>query len=131
MPNEKIVTPIEKGSEYRSMARRKNVDIHSNRDHDNASYGSGNGGGGDMLEPRVARLESDVSYIKRDIEKIQNNVDSIDKRLTSIESSISTMRATIKYSGLLISVTFGFCTYIFGSYISRVMEALNTLVLKQ
>lgn len=99
--------------------------------HTEKNFSGGNGGGNDMLEPRVARLESDVSYIKRDIEKIQENVDSIDKRLTSIESGISAMRATIKYSGLLISVTFGFCTYIFGSYISRVMEALNTLVLKQ
>ncbi len=101
MPNEKIVTPIEKGSEYRSMAKRKNVDTYSNRGQDNASYGGGNGGGGDMLEPRVARLESDVSYIRRDIDELKGDFKLVNQnmiialeRLESIKESLTKKPST-------------------------------------
>ncbi|EPO1884235.1 hemolysin XhlA [Citrobacter freundii] len=96
----------------------------------NPSYSDGNGGGGNMLEPRVAKLESDVSYIKRDIELLQKDVKSIDSRLSNIETSITTLKTTIKATGAVVTVVFAFCTYLFGSYISKILDALNGLVLK-
>lgn len=93
------------------------------------SSGSGDGGGS-MLEPRVAKLESDVSYIQRDIELLQKDVRSIDIRLGGIETGIATMKTTIKATGAVVTVVFGFCAYVFGSYISKILDALNGLVLK-
>ena len=94
------------------------------------SHGYGNGGGGDMLEPRVAKLESDVSYIQRDISKLQKDVESIDTRLSDIETSLSSMKTTFKATGAVVSVVFAFCTYVFGTYVSKILDALNGLVLK-
>ncbi|HHX7338378.1 TPA: hemolysin XhlA [Enterobacter roggenkampii] len=96
----------------------------------NPSYSDGNGGGGNMLEPRVAKLESDVSYIKRDIEALRSDVKSIDSRLSNIETGIATMKTTIKATGAVATVVFAFCTYIFGSYVSKILDAINGLVLK-
>lgn len=93
-------------------------------------HGNGNGGGGDMLEPRVAKLESDVSYIQRDISKLQKDVESIDSRLGNIETSLTTMKTTFKATGAIVSVVFAFCTYVFGTYVSKILDALNGLVLK-
>jgi len=93
-------------------------------------FGGGDGGGENMLEPRVAKLESDVSYIQRDIGLLQKDVKSIDSRLSNIETGISTMKTTIKATGAVITVVFAFCTYIFGSYVSKILDALNGLVLK-
>lgn len=39
----------------------------------------GDGGGGDELEARVARLESDVEYIKRDISEIKTDIKDMRK----------------------------------------------------
>jgi hypothetical protein len=41
------------------------------------SHKSGNGNGGDDLEARVAKLESDVNYIKRDISEIKSDIRDI------------------------------------------------------
>lgn len=94
------------------------------------SHGSGNDGGGGMLEPRIAKLESDVSYIQRDISKLQKDVESIDSRLSDIETSLSSMKTTFKATGAVVSVVFAFCTYVFGTYVSKILDALNGLVLK-
>ncbi|MFQ2658875.1 hypothetical protein ACK3ZC_06965 [Aeromonas caviae] len=48
----------------------------------------GAGGGGDMLEPRVARLESDVDYIKRDIGELKETAKSINATLQDIRVSL-------------------------------------------
>lgn len=84
------------------------------------------GGGGDM-ESRIARLESDVSYIKRDIGEIKTDVKSIDSRLSTIETGVKVIKAT----GIVITLAFGLCAWLFGSYASQVLNAVNALVLKQ
>lgn len=127
---EKIVTPIGVANEYRAKARNKNplIDSCGALEHDN-NYGSG-GGGGDMLDARVAKLESDVGYIKRDISETKLDIKSIDSRLSNIEAGISSAKTTIKASAAVVSVVFAFCAYVFGSYVSRILDALNGLVLK-
>lgn len=92
--------------------------------------GGGNGGGSDMIEVRVAKLETDVEYIKRDISEIKNDVKSIDSRLSAIENGIKSIKITLKASGAVVSVIFMFCAYIFGSYVSKILDAVNGLVLK-
>lgn len=46
-----------------------------------SSHNGGNdgSGGGDMLEARVARLESDSEYIKRDIAEIKDDLKEVRK----------------------------------------------------
>lgn len=92
-------------------------------------HGNGNGGGDDM-QSRVAKLESDIEYIKRDIAETKSDIKSIDSRLSKIETGISSAKTTIKASAAVVSVVFAFCAYIFGSYVSKILDALNGLVLK-
>ena len=96
------------------------------RKHD----GGGPTGGDGMLEPRVAKLESDVEYIKRDISEIKPDIKSIDGRLSGIEASIASAKTTIKIVGGVVTATLAVCTYLFGTYISKMVEALNGIVLK-
>lgn len=88
------------------------------------------GSGGDDMQSRVAKLESDVEYIKRDIAEVKSDIKSIDSRLSTIETSIASARTTIKASAAVVSMIFAFCAYIFGSYVSKILDALNGLVLK-
>lgn len=98
---------------------------------ENHSYvGGGGGGNDDMLEARVAKLESDVEYIKRDIAEVKSDIKGIDERLTKIETGIISIKTTLKASVSVISVAFAFCAYVFGSYVSKILDALNGLVLK-
>ncbi|EOI3527655.1 hemolysin XhlA [Cronobacter dublinensis] len=94
------------------------------------SDGGGPTGGDDVLEPRVARLESDVEYIKRDISEIKPDIKSIDSRLSGIENSLSSAKTTIKVVGGVVTAALAVCTYLFGTYISRMVDALNGIVLK-
>lgn len=55
-------------------------------------YGSGDGGDGSMLEPRVARLESDVDYIKRDIGELKVTATSINATLQDIRVSLEGLK---------------------------------------
>jgi hypothetical protein len=48
---------------------------------------NGQGGGGNGMEPRVAKLESDVDYIKRDIGEIKADVKDIKSDITDIKLS--------------------------------------------
>lgn len=50
----------------------------------NPSHGDGDGGGGNMLEARVAKLESDVSYIRRDVDELKADVKSIDRNMITV-----------------------------------------------
>lgn len=98
--------------------------------HNDERYGGGSGGGDNMLEARVAKLEADVEYIKRDITEVKSDIKSIDSRLGTIETSIGSAKTTIKASAAVISVVFVFCAYVFGNYVSKILEALNGLVMK-
>ncbi|KLF53517.1 hemolysin XhlA [Klebsiella aerogenes] len=104
------------------------VDLTTEGDH-SSMYGGGNGGG-NMLEARVAKLESDIEYIKRDIAETKSDIKSIDSRLSDIETGISSAKTTIKASAAVVSVVFAFCVYVFGSYVSKILDVLNGLVLK-
>lgn len=60
------------------------------------SSGSGNGGGSNMLEPKVAKIESDVACIRRDVDDLKTDVKSIDRnvimvleRMEAIKESLS------------------------------------------
>lgn len=97
--------------------------------HTELRHGDGNGGGDDM-QVRVAKLESDVSYIQRDIADIKSDVKSIDSRLVNIEQGISSLKATFKVCSGVAGVVFALCAYVFGSYVSKIIDALNGLVLK-
>ncbi|MBG6248363.1 MULTISPECIES: hemolysin XhlA family protein [Symbiopectobacterium] len=90
---------------------------------------SGDGGRLD-LEARIARLESDVEYIKRDIGEIKTDVKSVDSRLSRIETGITSMKTTLKATAAVVSAVFVFCAYVFGSYVSKIIEAINNLVLQ-
>lgn len=85
---------------------------------------------GSDMESRLAKLESDVSYIRRDIDELKADVKGVDTRLSNIEAGISSVKTTLKAFGTVVVITFGFCTYIFGSYVSKILDALNGLVLK-
>ncbi|QWA09824.1 hemolysin XhlA [Sodalis ligni] len=98
--------------------------------YDNAQSGSGKSGGGNDMQSRIAKLESDVSYIRRDIDELKLEVKSVDKRLSNIEAGITSMKTTLKATGVVMGLVFAFCTYVFGSYVSRILDALNGLVLK-
>lgn len=91
--------------------------------------GGGDDGGNDM-QVKVARLESDVEYIKRDISELKNDVKSIDSRLSGIETGIKSLKTTLKASAAVVSIVFAFCAYVFGSYVTKILDALNGLVLK-
>ncbi len=80
---------------------RPNADVSRSRDDklgpDDAYYGnnSGNGGGGVMLEARVAKLESDVSYIRRDVDEIKGDVKSIDKNMTIVLERLESIKESL------------------------------------
>lgn len=82
------------------------------------------------MQGRVARLEADVEYIKRDIAEVKADIKAIDSRLTTIETGIGSIKTTLKATCAVTSIVFAFCVYIFGSYVSKILDALNGLVLK-
>ncbi|EOU3145683.1 hemolysin XhlA [Yersinia enterocolitica] len=104
-------------------------DRHNDEFDTSYHYVSG-GGGGDDMQARVAKIESHIEYIRRDIEELKTDVKSIDGRLTTIETGISSLKTTFKATGIVVSVVFAFCVYVFGSYVSKILEALNGLVFK-
>lgn len=83
-----------------------------------------------MPEPSVAKLEADVEYIKRDIGEITSDIKSIDGRLAGIEDSVISAKTAVKAFGVAMAGTFTVCTYLFGTYISKMADALNLIVLK-
>jgi len=79
----------------------ESVTIQSDYTDPYYEHGGGNGGGGDMLEPRVARLESDVSYIRRDIDELKGDFKLVNQnmiialeRLESIKESLTKKPST-------------------------------------
>lgn len=97
---------------------------------------NGSGGGGDM-EARVAKLESDVEYIKRDIGEIKENIKeiksdqkSLDKRVGDVEQEIKTFKTVVKATGAIVSIIFVACAAVFGTYVNKILDAINGIVLQ-
>lgn len=61
----------------------------------NLSYGDGDGGGGSMLEARVAKLESDVSYIRRDVDELKTDVKSIDRNMVTVLERLDAIKESL------------------------------------
>ncbi|MEI7261296.1 hemolysin XhlA [Pectobacterium carotovorum] len=99
-------------------------------------HSDGGDGGGDM-ESRVAKLESDVGHIqstmtdiKQDIRDIKADTKDFDKRLSNIEAEIKSAKNTFKACATVITIVIGVAAYFFESYLGRVLDAVNQLVLK-
>lgn len=101
-------------------------------------------------------LKEDVSGLRAEIKEgtaittkcIQQNVDTakheiterlretlqeskgLDSRISDVESSIKSAKRVFYAGAAMTSAVFGICAYIFGSYISRILEVVNSLVLK-
>ncbi|MFQ6250441.1 hemolysin XhlA [Yersinia enterocolitica] len=114
---------------YIGGASPESVAGQNHNDEASLRHGGGSGGGDDM-QIKVAKLEAHIEYIRRDIEELKTDVKSIDGRLTTIETGISSLKTTFKATGVIVSLVFAFCVYVFGSYVSKILDVLNGLVLK-
>lgn len=56
--------------------------------------GSGDGGG-NMLEARVAKLESDVAYIRRDVDELKTDVKSIDRNMIAVLERLESIKESL------------------------------------
>ncbi|MGG2143469.1 hypothetical protein [Symbiopectobacterium sp. RP] len=56
---------------------------------------SDGGGGDDMLETRVAKLESDVEYIKRDVSDLKTDVRGLSNDVSAIKVDVAKSLQTI------------------------------------
>ncbi|WP_227650715.1 hypothetical protein [Klebsiella pneumoniae] len=57
-------------------------------------YG-GDGGGGSMLEARVAKLESDVGYIRRDVDELRIDVKTISQNMAIAIERLDNIRISL------------------------------------
>lgn len=94
-----------------------------------AGYGNG-GGREDEIDIKVSRLATDVEYIRHDAAEIKSDVKAIDSRLSKIETGIDTVKCALKSSAAVISIGFALCACVFGSYVLKILDALNGLVLR-
>lgn len=61
-----------------SISRARSPEsISGNVTKDDASFNYGNGGGGDDMQARVAKLESDIEHIKNTLKEIKEDVREI------------------------------------------------------
>lgn len=59
------------------------------------SHGGGNGGGGTMLEARVAKLEAEISYIRRDVDELRTDAKSISQNMIIAIEKLENIKATL------------------------------------
>ncbi|WP_152524360.1 hypothetical protein [Aeromonas salmonicida] len=70
---------------------------HTPNQHDDRSHGGGprgtggDGGNGDVLEPRVAKLESHVEHIQRDTTDIKQKLERVADDVSSLKVSMATL----------------------------------------
>jgi hypothetical protein len=87
--------------ESKVVELRPNQDVSSRHKDNKTAYNAysgsngGGNGGGDMLEPRVAKLESDVSYIRRDVNELKIDVKSIDKNMTIVLERLESIKESL------------------------------------
>lgn len=84
-----------------------------------------------MSEVRdVEHIQLTLVDIKQNIRDIKSGTSDFDKRLSSIESEIKSAKTTFKASAIIVSIIFSGVAVIFGAYISKILDALNGIVLK-
>lgn len=66
----------------------------SNAPHTN-EHGDGGGGGDDMLEARVAKLEVDVGYIRRDVNELRTDVKSINQNMIAVLERLESIKENL------------------------------------
>lgn len=59
------------------------------------SSGSGGSGSNNMLEARVAKLESDVAYIRRDVDELKADVKSIDRNVIAVIERLDSIKESL------------------------------------
>lgn len=69
------------GEVFKFSDKSQSIVLHSPSSH-NVENGGGNGGGGNMLEARVAKLESDISYIRRDVDELRVDAKQISQNMS-------------------------------------------------
>lgn len=69
------------GEVFKFSDKSQSIDLQNSSPH-NVEYGGGNGGGGNMLEARVAKLEADISYIRRDFDELRVDAKQISQNMT-------------------------------------------------
>nr|WP_237703592.1 hemolysin XhlA [Erwinia sp. Ejp617] len=94
-----------------------------------AGYGIG-GGRDDEIDIKVSQLTTDVDYIRHDAAEIKSDVKAMDSRLIKIETGISAVKSALKSSAAVVSIGFALCACVFGSYVLKILDALNGLVLR-
>ena len=72
----------------------ENIEQNPQPNHNFFSEGSG-GGGGNMLEARVAKLEADVSYIRRDVDELRADVKTISQNMTIAIERLDNIRTSL------------------------------------
>lgn len=55
----------------------------------------GDGGGGGMIEARVAKLESDINYIRRDVDEIKADVKSVSQNMTIVLERLESIKESL------------------------------------
>lgn len=73
---------------------QKNIDSLQHQPH-TPSYGNGGGGGNDMIEARVAKLEADVSYIRRDVEELKTDVKSVSQNMIIVLERLEAIKDSL------------------------------------
>ncbi|HFG4793923.1 TPA: hypothetical protein ACIVHZ_005000 [Salmonella enterica subsp. enterica serovar Thompson] len=64
---------------------------HQLADDAYSTHGGGNGGGGAMLEARVAKLEADVENIKTNLAEARSDIRELNKNYASIKTDVSVL----------------------------------------
>ncbi|MEY0302640.1 hypothetical protein AB7W11_12060 [Providencia manganoxydans] len=81
-------------------------------------------------ELEISQSKTSAESNKSLIEKIDNTDRSLSKRIGDIESEIKTFKTVVKASSAVVSVILIAGAAIFGTYVNKILEALNGIVLK-
>ena len=85
------VTILRPGKETMRLPAGRYNENNASFEHD-----GGNGGGGNMLEARVAKLEADVENIKVNLSEARMDIRELTKSSASIKTDISTILQKLK-----------------------------------
>lgn len=85
------VTILRPGKETMRLPAGRYHENNASFEHD-----GGNGGGGNMLEARVAKLEADVENIKVNLSEARMDIRELTKSSASIKTDISTVLQKLK-----------------------------------